>query len=229
MGDEDKGAKADTGSAADGTPDPKKGAAAGTGTSDAADKKTDTAAAKGTTDAAADTGTSDKKTDGQEQPAQKTGAPEKYALTIPEDAALYLDEADVATFEAAGRKYGWTNDEAQAAMVDHAASVADIARRFHAETAADPTYGGKQLVETQRLAKAAIDLIRPTGHARRDGFLRFLRKAGAENNLEVVSFLADLGRRAGEDTPVGGRDRGDRKQEQPLLARAAEKLYPDKT
>lgn len=154
-----------------------------------------------------------------EQP--KGGAPEKYTLTIADEAKPYLDADDVKAFEAAGRKLEWTNEEAQQAMNDHAAAVADVAARFLAQTKADATYGGEQLAETQRLAKAAIDLIRPEGHDRRAGFMRFLAKSGAENNIEVVSFLADLGKRVGPDTATAGGGRSGK----PERKSAAETLY----
>lgn len=184
--------------------------------------ETTAAPAKGTTDAtAATTGTTTPPaetkpvatdgttgtTESATQPGKgKTGEapagpPEKYTLAIPDDAKVFLDDADVKRFEKMARETGWTNAEAQAAVDEHVRMVNEAAQGFLNETKADPDYGGEHLPETQRLAKLGIELIRPEGHARREGFHRFLNKVGASNHIEVISFLADLGKRASEDSP----------------------------
>lgn len=182
------------------------------------------AAAKGDTDAAAaaaaaaaaGTGTPTPGTGEQPKPgaaesgqppvAAKTGEtpagpPDKYTLAIPDEAKTYIDDADVKRLESIARETGWTNEEAQAAVDEHVRMVAEAAAGFLAETKADPTYGGEHLAETQRLAKLVIDSVRPEGHARRESFTRFINKVGASNHLDVVSFLADIGKRMDEDRP----------------------------
>jgi hypothetical protein len=129
------------------------------------------------------------------------GPPDKYALAIPDEAKVFIDDNDVKAFEKMARETGWTNDEAQAAVDEHVRMVKEAADGFLAATKADPDYGGEHLAETQRLAKIGIDILRPEGHARRESFTRFLNKVGAANHIEVVSFLADLGKRASEDSP----------------------------
>lgn len=129
------------------------------------------------------------------------GPPEKYALAIPDEAKTYIDDADVKRLETIARETGWTNEEAQAAVDEHVRMVAEAAAGFLAETKADPTYGGEHLAETQRLAKLVIDNVRPEGHARRESFTRFINKVGASNHIDVVSFLADIGKRMDEDRP----------------------------
>lgn len=133
--------------------------------------------------------------------APVAGPPDKYALAIPDEAKVFIDDADVKSFEKMARETGWTNDEAQAAVDEHVRMVAEAAAGFLSTTKADPDYGGEHLPETQRLAKLGIDVLRPEGHARREGFTRFLNKVGAANHIEVISFLADLGKRASEDAP----------------------------
>src|SRR5579862_9775301 len=62
------------------------------------------------------------------EPASKDGvvtydtpkAPEKYTLTIPEDATAYVDAADLKQLEAIGRKQGLSNEQLQAAVVERA-------------------------------------------------------------------------------------------------------------
>lgn len=179
-------------------------AAAAKATADAAAQAAADAAAKKTADdaaAAAAAGAAEGAQSKGKDGAAAAGPPEKYALTIPDDAKVHIDDDDVKEFESMARKAGWTNDEAQAAIDEHVALTTTAAAKFLEATKADPTYGGDNLAETQRLAKLGIDLIRPTGHARREAFTRFLNKVGAGNHIEVVSFLADLGKRASEDSP----------------------------
>lgn len=166
----------------------------------AAEKATADAATK----AAADAETTRKAEEAAK--AAKPKAPEKYALTLPEDGRL--DASDLQTIEAIARKEDWTNEEAQAAVDEHLALIAQQSERFLTVTKADKDYGGEKLAETQKLARAVIDRIRPVGHARRDAFVGFLNRGGAGNHIEVVSFLADLGKLMAEDGATGGRGGG---------------------
>lgn len=182
-----------------------KAADAATGTGDAGTKAGEAAAA-GTAPA---TGT------GTAAPAaQQTGgtadaaaaaskAPDKYELTRP--AGDRVDDADLAYLEKVARGAGWTNEEAQAALNEQVAVIEAQATRWLGETKADKDYGGDQLEQSQRLARQAITKIRPEGHPRREAFLRFMNRGGAGNHIEVVSFLADLGRLMAEDSPTTGR------------------------
>lgn len=156
---------------------------------------------------------------GKETPPA-SGAPETYKLSIPDDAKDLIDDADLKAFEAEARTAGLSNDDAQAAMKEHIESVKAASAKFLADTKADATYGGDKLAETQRLAKVGVDLIRPDGHTRRDSFMKFLKRVGADNHIEVVSFLADLGRRASEDG-TGATNAGLR----PMAKTVEQKLY----
>lgn len=154
-----------------------------------------------------------------EKPA--TGAPDKYALKLPEGAKDFLDTTDLASIEKLARSKNWTNEEAQAALEEHADALAGQSTAFRAQVEADPTYGGDKLEETQRLARTALDKIRPAGTPRGDAFRKLLVKSGYGNNLEVVSMLADLGKLMAEDQPgaggSGGGNKGGKKPAEEVL------------
>lgn len=166
-------------------------------TTKAADGKAAADDSKKTTDA---TGSDTANKDGAA--AQKPKVPDKYELKAPEGG--YVDDDDLVRVAALAKAEGWTNEEAQAQLDRHAKSVAAQADAWLAETKADPQYGGEKLAEAQKRARAVIDRVRPDGHPRRDAFLRILDKTGYGNHIEVLSFFADLGKLAAEDTPAGG-------------------------
>lgn len=129
--------------------------------------------------------------------------PVVYALKVPEGADALFDAADLTQFESVAKTEGWTPDEAQERVNDHAAALTAQRTAFLAETTADPTYGGEKLADTQRLGNLALDKIRPVGSPRGDSFRRFIAKTGHANNIEVVSLLADFGKLFAEDRPGG--------------------------
>lgn len=152
-------------------------------------------------------------------PPPVPAAPEKYELILPKDGAV--DASDLATIEALAREHNLPNDAAQALLEQHNAMLIDQSTRLAAELTADKDYGGQALPETQRLAKTVIDLVRPDGHPRRAAFQRILDKSGYGNHVEIASFLADLGKRMKEDSPISGAGgAGDTK---PL----ANRMYPN--
>lgn len=144
------------------------------------------------------------------EPARKEGAseegpkaPAKYALTLPEGGRL--DAADLAAFEKSARTNDWTQEEAQAALTEHATQLDALASSFLAATTADPDYGGDKLAETQRLANRAIDRLQPKGTPRGDALRSMLTKTGYGNHIAFVSLLAEVGKLMAEDSPVVGR------------------------
>lgn len=147
-------------------------------------------------------------------------APDKYELKLPDGAKDWLDKTDLTTIETIARANNWTNDQAQAALEQHADALAQQSAAFRTATEADPTYGGDNLEATQKLAKAALDRIRPAGTPRGDAFRKLLVKSGYGNNLEVVSMLADLGKLMAEDQPGAGGGGGG--------ARSGSKVPPEK-
>lgn len=184
-----------------------------TGTTTTETKTTETPAAKPdttttTTEKTTETATEEKPAGSTEtsgkagEAAAEPKAPEKYELQVPDDAKAYVDADDLKYLETIARASNWTNEDAQAALEEHLVTVQAQSARFLEATKADPIYGGEKLAETQRRARAVIDRIRPVGHERRDRFLAFMGRGGAGNHVEVLSFLADLGKAMGEDSPT---------------------------
>lgn len=188
----------------------------------AAKTATDAAAAKTAADAAAAAGGAEggkaddkgKGKDGDGAQAQGTqGAPEKYTVTLPENSTL-LDASDLKELEKTARKANWSNDEFQAVLDSQLEALQGQSDRFLTDLKADKDYGGDNFAETQKLAKAVIAKVRPAGHARQASFMAMVNRGGAFNHIEVVSFLADLGRLMAEDgsgstLPVKGAESGD--------------------
>lgn len=161
--------------------------------------------------------------EGKETPGkagEQPKAPEKYTLTVPDNGAAYVDDAVQAQIEKLARSAGWTNDEAQAALNEHVDTMRSLSATYLADTTADKQYGGDKLEETKKLARLAIGKIRPEGHPYRDPFLKFLNRFAGENNINVVAFLADVGRLFAEDAPGIGKQPGGKPQS------AEEVLYP---
>ena len=198
MADDQAAAKGDTGG----------GAAGGTGTTDAAAATAATdAAAKAAADTAAAAAAKATETDGKDtgskagdgKPAPK--APDKYALTIPDTDKDHLAQDDLDQIEKIARASNWTNEEAQAAIEEQGLLRRELAARYLAETQADPDIGGDKLAHSQAVSNAVIDRVFPKGDPHREGFLAFLNRAGASNNVHTVRFLTRLGKMMGEDRP----------------------------
>jgi hypothetical protein len=160
--------------------------------------------------------------------SEEQGAPEKYELKIPDDGIL--DARDQAAIESYARANGLSNDDAQALLEDHAQQLRTQSETWLNETKKDKTYGGAKLAETQKLARSAINRVRPEGHPRREAFDSLLKKGGVFNHLEVVSFLADLGRMMGEDGGAGasgGEGKGKKSLEQKLYTHPTSQVTGD--
>lgn len=192
---------------------PKPDAAAAAAAAPAGDKAGGAAATdKGGKDAAAagaaasDAGKGGKETPGKGDEPPKP--PDKYTLTVPENGEAYVDDAVKSQIEALARKAGWSNDDANAALSDHVETMRALSTTYLAETTADKEYGGEHLEETKKFARLAISKIRPEGHPYRERFVGFLNRFAGENNLNVVAFLADVGRLFAEDQPPVGKQSG---------------------
>lgn len=170
------------------------------GTTDADKAAADAAAKKAADDkAAADKAAADKKA---AEEAAKGKAPEKYELKAPEGSAV-----DLARLEALARENNLSNDDAQAMVEAAHAITVKQSEDWLAELKGDKTYGGEKLTETQRLANLVVDKVRPKGSPRGDAFRKLL-SSGVGNNLEVASFLADLGKMLKEDGAIEGEATG---------------------
>lgn len=130
------------------------------------------------------------------------GAPEKYDLKLPD--GDWLDTEDLADLEVVARANGWTNEQAQAALESHADALVAQSTRFLEATKADPTYGGTKLEATQQDVTRVMNRVRPAGTPRGDALRRLLDKSGYGNHIEVISFLADLGKLMADDAPPKG-------------------------
>jgi hypothetical protein len=150
-------------------------------------------------------------------------APDKYTLTVPEGGRL--EAGDLAEIEALARANDLTQEEAAAYLADVDARVKATSDKWAAETKADPDLGGDKLAATQVLTKAAIDKLFPVGDPHRDGFIAFLGRGGAGNNINVVRALARIGQWGAEDKPVGGNSGGggEKREDVPL----ANRMYPN--
>lgn len=153
--------------------------------------------------------------------SEQPKAPDRYELRIPEGAETVVDAGDLADLAAQAKAHGWTNEEAQEALTAQANLVISKLNKFRADTEADKEYGGANLVESQRLANRVIDRVRPTTHPRAAEFRRILTKTALINHIEVLSFLADLGKLMREDQPPqAGPGAGGEKKSQAAI------LYP---
>lgn len=148
---------------------------------------------------------------GKEETGGKAGdkspkAPEKYELTLPDGGRM--DASDLASIEEAARAADMSNEDAQAWINENDSNIAKQSARWATETKADKELGGDKLAETQQLAKAGIDRIFPKGDPHRDGFLKFLNRGGAGNNIHVVRAFARIGKLTAEDSVTGGKGGG---------------------
>jgi hypothetical protein len=137
-------------------------------------------------------------------PKEEPKAPEKYELAIPEGGEVWVDDTDLKQLETLARKEGLDNAAAQALVDDHVAALKAQSQQFRAQVDADETYGGEHFADTERFVKTVLDKVRPAGTPRGDALRGLLSKTGYGNHLEVVSFLADLGKLMVEDTPARG-------------------------
>jgi hypothetical protein len=139
-------------------------------------------------------------------PAEPPAAaiPEPYVLTIPDSAKTFLEQADLAPIVELARELKLDTAAAQALVDQHVEVLQNASAAFRTTTENDTDYGGPKLEETTQLSNLVLDQVRPAGTPRGDGLRRLLARSGYGNHIEVVSFLADLGRMMREDTPVGG-------------------------
>ena len=168
--------------------------------------KTETPAKTEKETAAASTTTTTTETPAKTEKAQEsqTAAPDFTKLVVPDSGKEFIDQLTIDTVVDFAKRSGWSLEDAQHAIDEQAQMLAKADAAYLSQLKADVDYGGDKLADTQKLAKSVIDLVRPEGHPRREAFLRTLNRAAAGNNIEVVSFLADLGKRAAEDSFSAG-------------------------
>lgn len=129
-------------------------------------------------------------------------APVKYALAVPAGSEVWLTEAELGNVARVAGANNWTNDQAQAFVNARVAELKAQSSAFLSETAADPTYGGDHLIETQQNARRVLERFAPAGTTEGDALRRDLDKEGYGNKLSIVSFLARIGKTMAEDSPA---------------------------
>lgn len=130
--------------------------------------------------------------------------PEKYTLALPKGSELYLDADDLKRAEAIAREAGLSNEQAQAMVNEQATGITAMEAAFRTLTTADPTFGGDQLKETERLATLFLDKFAPKGDRYGDELRRDLVRSGYGSKLGVVAMMARAGKAMAEDTPGVG-------------------------
>lgn len=167
--------------------------AAGTPAPAAADTATPAAGAEGTPAPGAGG------KDGAAPPEPK--APITYDLKVPEGADVYIEDSDIESIRTLATAKGWTAEEAQAALDEHADAIAAQSEAFRNETNSDPVYGGANLEQTQLQAKRALARMWPDGSAEAQALGKLLTKTGFGNHRLIVGGLANIGRLMQEDSP----------------------------
>jgi hypothetical protein len=136
----------------------------------------------------------------QDTPAGETPkAPDKYELTLPEGGLV--DQADVAQIETIARANNWTNDQAQAALTEHAASLKAQSERFLTDLRKHAEIGGDNLAASQQRANAVLDKFLPADSPEGQALRSDLNKSGYGNYAPLVLLLARIGKSMSEDTP----------------------------
>lgn len=139
--------------------------------------------------------------DGTGNPEPKV--PDSYELTVPEGAESYIEADDIAEIQAIAKAKGWTAEQAQQALDEHADAIAERSASFRAEVDSDPVYGGKNLEQTQIQATRALERMWPKGSPEHAALGKLLTKTGFGNHRLIVGGLANLGKLMQEDSPGG--------------------------
>jgi hypothetical protein len=139
------------------------------------------------------------------EPKAEPKVPDTYELKVPEGAETYIEDDDIAQIATLAKAKGWTVEQAQEALEEHADAIADRSAAFRAEVDKDPVYGGKHLEQTQLQASRALDRMWPTDSPEHKALGKLLTKTGWGNHRLIVGGLANLGKLMQEDSPGGSR------------------------
>lgn len=154
--------------------------------------------------------------DGTAQPEPK--APDTYELKVPDGAEGYIEDSDIEQIQAIAKAKGWTNEQAQEALEEHADRVAEQSAAFRKEVDNDPVYGGKNIEQTQLHAKRALDRMWPAESEEHKALSKMLTKTGWGNHRLIVGGLANIGKLMQEDSP------GDQRTQSGGAKRSAEEV-----
>lgn len=128
-------------------------------------------------------------------------APAKYELTVPDEHQRFVDAEDVAAFEAIARTNDWTQEDAQAYLVEQAEQRAAMSAKFHADVTADKEIGGEKLEESTRIVKTVLDKFLPESEADGKKLRTALTKLGLGSYPPLVRLLVRIGKAGAEDSP----------------------------
>lgn len=146
--------------------------------------------------AAADAETARKAAELQAKP------PEKYALTLPDNAPF--DESILEPLSAEATALGLSQAQFDT-LVKHRASVATaVSQQFLAELEADRELGGANLPHTKKHAVAGLEYVFPRGTPGNDLIRKFLDASGFGNHPEVIREFVRIGKARAEDRPYLG-------------------------
>lgn len=139
---------------------------------------------------------------GEPKPGEPNTPPEQYELTLPDGGPL--EASDLEAFAALARAKGWTNEEAQTALAEHAHALTAQSERFLTELKSHAEVGGDHLAVAQQQANTVLDRFLPAespeGQVLRSG----LHKSGYGNWTPLVLLLARIGKAMAEDRPLSG-------------------------
>jgi hypothetical protein len=156
-----------------------------------------------------------------EAKVEPTGAPEKYELKAPEDAAM--DEAGIASFSELAKELNLTQDAAQK-MIDKMAPAmqarqADAMQAAKAkwaeESTTDAEFGGQKLTENVAIADKALTQF-GTPELR-----TLLKESGLGNHPEIIRAFYRAGKAISEDGSFVNGNKG------ATTETAAQRMYPN--
>jgi hypothetical protein len=127
--------------------------------------------------------------------------PEKYELAVPDGGPL--DASDLEQFAALAKEKGWTNEQAQAAVTEHASALAAQSTQFLSDLKAHTEVGGEKLAVAQQLSRSVIDKFLPADSPEGQVLRSGLDKTGYGNWTPLVLLLSRIGKAMAEDAPLG--------------------------
>lgn len=132
--------------------------------------------------------------------AAAAGAPEKYELTAPEGGRL--DQEDLDAFAELARAKNLTNEQAQAAVTEHAIALKAQSDRFLTETQSHTEIGGAHFAAAQQQTQAVLNRFLPPDSPEGKALRAGMDKTGYGNWAPFVLLFSRIGKAMGEDGPA---------------------------
>lgn len=134
------------------------------------------------------------------EPAPPPGAPEKYALVLPDGGPFTA--AMLPAIEREARALNLTQEAAQGLLIARIESAKALGTQYLAETKADPEIGGAKFDETVKFAQAGRDWLFPKDSKGAALVVQFFEATGLGNHPEFLRAFARIGRATQEDHPT---------------------------